>query len=75
MAGVGAPWPTMGELVGEGREGEGEGERGRLFSSVLLFSEEEEKAEREKKKKKEKRKNMEHFPNLKIFGEKMKDNL
>jgi hypothetical protein len=24
MAGVGAPWPIMGELVGEGREGEGE---------------------------------------------------
>jgi hypothetical protein len=28
MAGVGAPWPVMRELVGEGREGEGEGERG-----------------------------------------------
>jgi hypothetical protein len=27
MAGVGAPWPVMGELVGEGREGDGEGER------------------------------------------------
>jgi hypothetical protein len=29
MAGVGAPWPVMGELAGEGREGEGEGQRGR----------------------------------------------
>jgi hypothetical protein len=27
MAGVGAPWPAMGVLTGEGREGEGEGER------------------------------------------------
>jgi hypothetical protein len=27
MAEVGAPWPVMGELVGEGREGDGEGER------------------------------------------------
>jgi predicted metal-binding transcription factor (methanogenesis marker protein 9) len=27
MTRVGAPWPVMGELVGEGREGEGEGER------------------------------------------------
>jgi hypothetical protein len=24
MAGFGAPWPIMGELAGEGREGEGE---------------------------------------------------
>jgi hypothetical protein len=27
VARVGAPWPVMGEFVGEGREGEGEGER------------------------------------------------
>jgi hypothetical protein len=27
MAGVGAPWPVMGELAGEGRDGEGAGER------------------------------------------------
>jgi hypothetical protein len=27
MAGVGAPWPAMGVLTGEGRAGEGEGER------------------------------------------------
>jgi hypothetical protein len=27
MAGVGAPWPVMGELAREGREGEGERER------------------------------------------------
>jgi hypothetical protein len=27
MTRVGAPWPVMGELAGEGREGEGEGER------------------------------------------------
>jgi hypothetical protein len=53
--GVGAPWPAIGDLIGEGREGEGEGHGwGRrgwlqegdwpgLFSgSVLLFYEEEE---------------------------------
>jgi hypothetical protein len=28
MDGLRAPCPTMGELAGEGREGEGEGERG-----------------------------------------------
>jgi hypothetical protein len=27
VAGVGAPWPAMGVLTEEGREGEGEGER------------------------------------------------
>jgi hypothetical protein len=44
MAGVGAPWPAMGELAGEGREGEGEGERGAvgelgawLLLAVSLF--------------------------------------
>jgi hypothetical protein len=31
MAGVGAPWPVMGELVGEGREGEGVGQGTRLL--------------------------------------------
>jgi hypothetical protein len=29
MTGVGAPWPIMGELAREGREGEGEGRGGR----------------------------------------------
>jgi hypothetical protein len=38
MAGVGAPWPVMGELAGEGREGEWEVERWvRLGGGVTLL--------------------------------------
>jgi hypothetical protein len=59
MAGDGAPWPAMGELVGEGRRGgDGWGAIGggsvRLFFGLISLCCGEEKKEKRKRKEKKK---------------------